>query len=117
MLRTKAAISMEEMGDQYCMIGPYFEKNVKMEVEVMMPSEIEPMYKVIEKMKSYGYKVCCRFLVLLLSLIFHVIFWFRSVYYTGYESGPIYQQSLGCDSLFIRSDKGQQTISLPRYLV
>lgn len=66
MLRTKAAISMEEMGDQYCMIGPYFEKNVKMEVEVMMPNENEPMYKVIEKMKSYGFKVCCGSFVSLL---------------------------------------------------
>jgi len=56
-LRTKAAVSMDEMGDQYCMIGPYVEKNVKMEVEVEEPVRHEPMATVIRRMKDSGFKV------------------------------------------------------------
>ncbi|VDO71074.1 unnamed protein product [Heligmosomoides polygyrus] len=33
-LRTKAPISTEELGDQYCMLGPYNEDRVKLEVAV-----------------------------------------------------------------------------------
>ncbi len=36
-LRTKAPISTDELGDQYCMIGPYNEERVKLEVEVLDP--------------------------------------------------------------------------------
>ena len=57
MLRTKAAVSMDEMGDQYCMIGPYVEKGVKMEVEVEDPVKVEPIAAVVNKMKEYGFKV------------------------------------------------------------
>ena len=57
-LRTKAAVSMDEMGDQYCMIGPYVEKGVKMEVEVENPVKHEPMATIIKQMKEYGFKVC-----------------------------------------------------------
>ena len=56
-LRTKAAVSMDEMGDQYCMIGPFVEKGVKMEVEVEDPVKHEPMAAVIQKMKDYGFRV------------------------------------------------------------
>ena len=56
-LRTKAAVSMDEMGDQYCMIGPYVEKGVKMEVEVEDPVKVEPIAAVVNKMKEYGFKV------------------------------------------------------------
>ncbi|VDM40142.1 unnamed protein product [Toxocara canis] len=31
-LRTKAAVSTDELGDQYCMLGPYNEERVKLEV-------------------------------------------------------------------------------------
>ncbi|VBB28731.1 unnamed protein product [Acanthocheilonema viteae] len=31
-LRTKAPITTEELGDQYCMLGPYKEERVKLEV-------------------------------------------------------------------------------------
>ena len=57
MLRTKAAVSMDEMGDQYCMVGPYVEKGVKMEVEVEDPVKSEPMATAINKMKEYGFRV------------------------------------------------------------
>lgn len=56
-LRTKAAVSIDEMGDQYCMVGPYVEKGVKMEVEVEDPVKLEPMASVIKKMKEYGFRV------------------------------------------------------------
>jgi len=36
-LRTKAPISTDELGDQYCMIGPYNEERVKLEVELLEP--------------------------------------------------------------------------------
>ena len=57
MLRTKAAVSIEEMGDQYCMIGPYIDKGVKMEVEVEDPVKLEPMAAAVQKMKEYGFRV------------------------------------------------------------
>lgn len=57
MLRTKAAVSIDEMGDQYCMIGPYVEKGVKMEVEVEDPVKHEPMATIVRQMKEYGFKV------------------------------------------------------------
>ena len=56
-LRTKAAVSIDEMGDQYCMIGPYVEKGVQMEVELEDPVKLEPIASVINKMKEYGFKV------------------------------------------------------------
>lgn len=31
-LRTKASVTTEELGDQYCMLGPYKEERVKLEV-------------------------------------------------------------------------------------
>lgn len=32
MLRTKASVTTEELGDQYCMLGPYNDERVKLEV-------------------------------------------------------------------------------------
>jgi len=57
-LRTKGSISIAEMGDQYCMIGPYIEKNIKTEVELIEPPNNGTIHKVIERMKLYGFKVC-----------------------------------------------------------
>jgi len=62
-LRTKAAVSIDEMGDQYCMIGPYVEKGVKMEVEVEDPIKFQPMAAVISKMTEYGFRVCSLFTI------------------------------------------------------
>jgi len=56
-LRTKAAVSVDEMGDQYCMVGPYVAKGVKMEVEVEDPIKFQPMAAVVQTMKEYGFRV------------------------------------------------------------
>ena len=56
MLRSKAAVTTTELGDQYCMIGPYHEPTVKLEVDVMKPDN-SVMNEVIELMRSEGVKV------------------------------------------------------------
>ena len=55
-LRSKAAVTTTELGDQYCMIGPYHEPTVKLEVDVMKP-ENSVMNEVIEMMRNEGVKV------------------------------------------------------------
>ncbi|CDW61342.1 Glycogen syn domain containing protein, partial [Trichuris trichiura] len=55
-LRTKAAISTEELGEQYCMIGPYNESMVKLEVEMLEP-ETSSMRSTLESMRAQGVKV------------------------------------------------------------
>jgi len=67
-LRTKAAVSIDEMGDQYCMIGPFVEKGVKMEVEVEDPIKFQPMAAVIKKMTEHGFRV--RSVLLLLAQLY-----------------------------------------------
>ncbi len=56
MLRSKAAVTTSELGDQYCMIGPYNESCVKLEVEVMEP-ENSVMKESIEVLRKEGVKV------------------------------------------------------------
>ena len=36
-IRSKAPVTVEELKNQYCLIGPYKEHNVNMEVEVCEP--------------------------------------------------------------------------------
>ena len=47
---------MAELGDMYCMIGPYHEPTVKLEVEVMEP-ELSVTREVIESMRNAGVTV------------------------------------------------------------
>ncbi|CAL1278683.1 unnamed protein product [Larinioides sclopetarius] len=55
-IRSKAGVSVEELGDQYCLLGPYNDALVKTEVEVMEPPE--SFYKnAIQSMKNSGIKV------------------------------------------------------------
>ena len=56
MIRTKAHVSTAELGDQYCMIGPYNEACVRLEVEVMEP-EFSVLKEVITSLRSQGFKV------------------------------------------------------------
>ena len=60
-LRSKAAVTTGELGDQYCMIGKYNESCVKLEVEVMEP-ELSVMKESIEVLRKEGINVseCCR---------------------------------------------------------
>lgn len=55
-LRTKAPVSTDELGDQYCMLGPYFEDRVKLEVEVLEPETAHMKYT-LEQMQEWGFKV------------------------------------------------------------
>lgn len=55
-IRSKAGVSVEELGDQYCLLGPYNDGLVKTEVEVMEPPEA--IYQnAIQSMKNSGIKV------------------------------------------------------------
>lgn len=55
-IRTKAAVTVDELGDQYCLIGPYNESCVRTEVEEAQPLE-GPMSRTIKQMKDNGFKV------------------------------------------------------------
>ncbi|XP_015906925.2 glycogen [starch] synthase [Parasteatoda tepidariorum] len=55
-IRSKAAVSVEELGDQYCLLGPYNDGLVKTEVEVMDPPEA--VYQnAIQALRQCGIKV------------------------------------------------------------
>ena len=56
MIKTKANVSVEELGEQYCLIGPYNESCVQMEVEVLEPYS-EVMQKTLRQMREHGLKV------------------------------------------------------------
>ena len=64
MLRTKAGVTTAELGDQYCMIGPYNEACVRLEVEVMEP-ELSIMKECIEVLRSSGVKVRASTLIMI----------------------------------------------------
>jgi hypothetical protein len=55
-LRTKAVQSTEELGDQYCMMGPYNADSVRLEVEVL-EADAQPMRAALQFMKDEGFKV------------------------------------------------------------
>ena len=56
MLRSKAGVTTAELGDQYCMVGPYNEDSVQLEIEVMEP-EFPIMKESIEALRKEGVKV------------------------------------------------------------
>ena len=56
MIKTKAAVTVEELGEQYCLIGPYNESCVRTEVELVEPDR-EPLIKTMEQMRAHGIKV------------------------------------------------------------
>ncbi|KAH7731961.1 GSY-1 protein [Aphelenchoides avenae] len=55
-LRTKAPVSTDELGDQYCMMGPYNEERVKLEVEVLEPETARLKYT-LDQMQEWGFRV------------------------------------------------------------
>ncbi|CAH0549333.1 unnamed protein product [Brassicogethes aeneus] len=55
-IRSKAYVSTEEMGDQYCLIGPYKEACARGEVEEG-PLGSESLNRAVETMRNRGYKV------------------------------------------------------------
>ena len=55
-IRSKAQVSTEELGDQYIMMGPYNENLVRTEVEVLEP-ENEMIQEAIRSMNTHGIRV------------------------------------------------------------
>ena len=56
MVRSKADVTIAELGDEYVMIGPYDEPTVQLEVEVAEPDS--PIIReVADQMRSNGIKV------------------------------------------------------------
>lgn len=55
-IRSKAAVSVDELGDQYCLMGPYNDSCVRQEVEIMDPVD-ELFAPVIASMRDKGVKV------------------------------------------------------------
>ena len=56
-IRSKAAVTVDELGNDYCLFGPYNESSVQTEVEVMEPDS-PVMSGVIQSMRDRGMKVC-----------------------------------------------------------
>ena len=55
MVRSKAAVTTAELGDDYIMMGPYHEPTVKLEVEVCEPDH--PIIReAMDQMRSNGIK-------------------------------------------------------------
>lgn len=57
-IRSKASVSTEEMGDQYCLIGPYKEACARTEVEEG-PLSSPLLEEAVNKVRNKGYKVNC----------------------------------------------------------
>ncbi|GFG38528.1 hypothetical protein Cfor_01198 [Coptotermes formosanus] len=54
-IRSKAYVSTEEMGDQYCLLGPYKEHSARTEVE---ESDFTgPLHTAVSKMREQGFKI------------------------------------------------------------
>jgi len=58
-IRTKAQVTSEELGDQYCLVGPYNEQLVRTEVEVEEPADYA-FRGAIQALKNLGIRVCSK---------------------------------------------------------
>lgn len=56
MIQTKAKITLDEWGENYFLIGPYFENNVKTQVEVCEPPNTA-VNKAMDIMRENGCQV------------------------------------------------------------
>ena len=66
-VRSKADVTTSELGDDYCMMGPYNESQVKLEVEISEP-EHGIFREVLDQMRSNGIKVSVCLHVVILSM-------------------------------------------------
>lgn len=57
-LRSKAQVSTEELGDQYCMFGPMKDDRWRLEVEQIEP-ENRTIRAAMKKFHKDGFRVCC----------------------------------------------------------
>lgn len=58
-IRSKAFVSTEELGDQYCLMGPYKEESARTEVEECEFANNSPFQWAVNAMRSLGYKIHC----------------------------------------------------------
>ena len=58
-IRTKAAVTVEELGEQYCLVGPLNESCVRTEVEIMEPTNWA-LLGAVQHMREFGIKVLRR---------------------------------------------------------
>ena len=56
-IKSKAQVSTDELGEQYCLMGPYNESCVRTEVELLEPHHYV-MREVLSEMRDAGMKVC-----------------------------------------------------------
>jgi len=56
-IRSKAFVSTEEMGEHYCLLGPYKEQCARTEVEEMEFPSNSPLNIAVNKLRDQGYKV------------------------------------------------------------
>lgn len=56
-IRSKAYVSTEELGDQYCMIGPYKKQSARTEVEEAEFPSHSPLKKAVQVLRDQGFKV------------------------------------------------------------
>lgn len=56
-IRSKAYVSVEELGNQYCLLGPYKEACAKTEVEETDFPEDNPLNKAVRVLRDQGFKV------------------------------------------------------------
>lgn len=56
-IRSKAYVSTEEMGDQYCLLGPYKEQCARTEVEEQEFHVGSPLHTAVCRMRERGYQV------------------------------------------------------------
>lgn len=55
-IQTKARLTSEEWGENYFLVGPYVESNVRTQVELIEPTN-PTLKRTIDKMNSSGCKV------------------------------------------------------------
>jgi len=65
-IRSKAGVSVDELGDQFCLLGPYNEACVRTEVEIMEPND-DIYTPIIASMKDAGVKVRTKYLIKMFS--------------------------------------------------
>lgn len=56
-IRSKAYVSTEELGEQFCLLGPYKEQCARTEVEECEFPRGNPLQDVVNILRSRGYKV------------------------------------------------------------
>nr|XP_027230166.1 glycogen [starch] synthase-like isoform X1 [Penaeus vannamei] len=56
-IRSKCSASVEELGDQYVLLGPYKEASVRMEVELGEFPEDSPLTAAINRIRSLGWRI------------------------------------------------------------